>query len=150
METRIPRFVAASLADWFAYPGNAPIELRDALVASCATRGKRRGRVLASVPSSKGPIVVGAWRSLISHLAPNRAGMFSLIFTDAAERESFDAVEKWLRENPAVADLIRLAGGAPLEFSMFHWHQKPEAILAFASKLDIDPDACGIGFYRSE
>lgn len=137
-----------SLASWFAV--YAPPELRDSLVACCATRGKRRGRILASVPSNKGPAIVGCWRSLMSHLAVNRAGIFALIFADAAEREAYDATEKWLDENPAAADVVRLSGGAPLEFSLFHWHQRPEAIARFADVVDIDPDACGLAWYRSE
>lgn len=140
-----PRFVPGTLADWFSE--NAPAELRPHLAAACCTRGKRKGRVLASVPTSKGPEAVGAWRSVMSTLAPSRAGLFGLLWSDPKERETFDACEQWLAEHPEAADVIRLAGGAPLEFSLFHWNLDADRIRRFADAVSIDADACGASWY---
>jgi len=84
-----------TFAEWLA--SNAPEAVADLCVAACATRGKRKGRLLASVPTGKGSGVVGAWRALMSCASVQRAGMFALVFADDEERSAFQITDDWLR-----------------------------------------------------
>jgi len=139
---------SSNLREWLV--SNAPAELADDLAAACCSRGKRAGRVLASVPTSKGPRTVGAWRALMGSLAPTRAGLFAMIWADELEREAYDAAEVWLdsvvtrgvyRYRPSL--VVEMAGGRPFEFHLQHYHTSDEAIRAAAAAVGIDPAAMG-------
>ncbi len=121
IETNTPR----TFADWLA--ANAPASVADACVAACATRGKRKGQLLASVPTRKGKraaedesAAIGAWRALMSCASVQRAGMFALMFADDDEASTFRLVDAWLRR-------LHLAG-APEPYGHF--------VVRFASGID--------------
>lgn len=141
MASKSNRVRPLTLRDWLV--SNAPLELRDAVVAATASRGKRRGRILASVPSGKGDAAVGAWRALMVELAPNRCGGFALLWASDEERDTYRAVQQWLQDEGTALWVVKLAGGAPLEFSLLHMRLKPEGVAALADMVDIDPDALG-------
>lgn len=87
----------ADLARRDAEAGNAPWWLSAAILDCLVVRGSRNGRLLRSVPTNKGATTVGVWRSLMSSVAWNRAGMWSVMTRrdDHPERTAFLAAEAW-------------------------------------------------------
>jgi len=136
------RIVAADFPTWLA--DEAPADLAPLLVAACCGRGKRKGRVLASIPSQKGARVIGAWRALISDLAPMRAGMFAMLWADDDEREAFDACDAWLRSHPTARNVLRFAGQGFCEFNLAHSRVDERDLARFADHVGISPAAFGI------
>lgn len=143
--TASPDFLAADFRTWI--QDRAPADLAPLFAAACASRGKRSGRVLASVPSAKGPRVCGAWRALMANLAPNRCGAFALLWADDEEREAFEAADRWLDSDPTALAAVRLAGQGFCEFNLTHTRVSEVAIRDWANGAGIDPTACGV---RSE
>ncbi len=144
--------VSSDLRSWIAC--NAPLHIREQLVSACCSRGKRSGRVLASVPTSKGPQAVGAWRAMMAELAASRAGLFALMWATQDEKDSFYACEAWMRESCFFhyndqllklknSHIVQLAGGAPLEFNLLHMRADADMLRAAADHIEIDADAMG-------
>ena len=130
----------------------APESIRADVVAACCNRGRDSGRLLKSVPTKKGPSVVGAWRAMMSELCVQRSGSFALLWASEEERNSFNRVGDWLSAEHDVlgispGNVVRWAGGRPLEYSMLHWNADPAKLRALASIVDIDPEAFGLSFF---
>ena len=116
------------------HPFDASEETLAAMRAALCSRGKRKGRILASVPSAKGPEAVGAWRSLMSSMAPARAGLFSLMFAPEAEKAAFDAVEAWQKAHPYNRVAIEVLAQGDGEFNLFFWHHNTDLLRKILSK----------------
>jgi len=139
--TDSPSFVASDFRTWI--QDRAPSDLAPLFAAACASRGKRSGRVLASVPSAKGSDVVGAWRALMSNLAPNRCGAWAMLWADDVERETFDRASAWLDSDRTALLALRLAGQGVCEFNLAHMRFDERVAWDWADLAGIDSVACG-------
>jgi len=74
-------------------------ELRDiciaAINAACVSRGKRKGRLLASCPRSNTD-GAAAWQAIIGHANPYKLGPGVLMFMSKRQRAIYQAIDKLL------------------------------------------------------
>jgi hypothetical protein len=139
-------FVAADLQTWLG--DNAPVEWALACKGACTTRGARAGRIRKSLPPASDRAARGAWRALMYELAPTRAAVEGILIASDAERAAFHAVDRWLRDDRPARIVVRLGGGAPLEFHTDHTHVTADVVARFSRMVGIDADALGWDWLR--
>jgi hypothetical protein len=137
----------ATLLDWAAE--NAPDDIREIVLACFATRGRRRGYLLRSVPTRKGDAVVGAWRALWECVDIRRAAPFAAIFASDEERRAHAAVDAWIAspacevmgETVSVATLVAIAGDTG--FTRWRLDSRESARAAIADACGLDRESVG-------
>ena len=117
--TRRPLATLAELAA--AQPTIRDINVSELMLACLCTRGKRKGRVLKSIPN-KSDAVRGAWRALMSELAPTRAGLFALVFAGDEEIAGFKLVDEALQRDPRLRRAVQIFGQGYCEFNLWQYH----------------------------
>lgn len=92
------------------------------LLKTIAARGKNKGDLRATLP--KGDEARGAWRSVMSHCALNRAGLFGLMFASPEEVAAFDATEAAIKRVFGSAAAAHHCFGVlqPLRFNLVAHH----------------------------
>ena len=112
------------------------------LIRGCfATRGRRKGLLLASAPSaSNDPMRAAAWQGLMGNLAPARLGVATLMFMPSDAKTVFRRIDAWASDRAVRSALNSYAQGM-CEFNLYHLNNDPIPADRFARNVQAAIDA---------
>ena len=134
------RFLAANFRTWL--EDSVPVGYRDAARRACCSRGSRDGLLLKHAPKHETGAAV--WQSVISIAAPPRASLWGPMFYAGAQREAYDAIEEWLKNDPRARLIVMLGAGRPAEFNLFHARYDAKLVAEWAVTQGVDPSVLGV------
>jgi hypothetical protein len=96
------------------------------LIESCfATRGRRKGRILASMTPRDQECRYATWQAIISTVCASRTHVFSLMCLDGEAKTIFHRINDWTYQ-PIVAKALNAYGHAPAEFNIDNLSEYPQ------------------------